>query len=215
MIVLFSHQKGGVGKSTVSLNFAYQSQKKIKDIAILDLDMQHSTALFNQLRSNQNINTIKTYYEKDMNELIKHYSNSKDNLLVVDAGGYDSDVNRLILLKADCLITPVGISQIEIFGLQKYRNILKDASKASGKTIKTNVLLNNVDSRSKSKIKQLKEYIQSNSQHMDLLETILHTRADFKNSYGEAMTVSEFSKNSEAHKEIKLLTKEIKKIINI
>ena len=55
MIVLFSHQKGGVGKSTIAINFAYQAHKKYKDLLVLDLDSQNSAIIFNQLRTSQNL----------------------------------------------------------------------------------------------------------------------------------------------------------------
>ena len=45
MIVLYSHQKGGVGKSTLAINHAY-----FKNCSIIDLDSQNSSMLFNQLR---------------------------------------------------------------------------------------------------------------------------------------------------------------------
>jgi chromosome partitioning protein len=215
MIVLFSHQKGGVGKSTVAINFAYQIQKKYKDLALLDLDSQNSAILFNQLRASEKLPTIKCVKETDIDfdNYINEYSKNENNLLIVDSGGYDSNINRAVLIKADIIITPVGISQIEIFGLQKFRKILKDASKALGKTIKTNVLLNNVDSRSKNKLKELKEYIKDKHEHFNLLNTVLHTRADFKNSYGEGLTVKELNKKGLAQEEIKELVKEINKLI--
>jgi cellulose biosynthesis protein BcsQ len=51
MIILFGHQKGGVGKSTVSINFAYECRRWFKDLILLDLDSQNSAKLFNQLRT--------------------------------------------------------------------------------------------------------------------------------------------------------------------
>ncbi|RLA77782.1 MAG: ParA family protein [Epsilonproteobacteria bacterium] len=216
MIVLFGHQKGGVGKSTVSINIAYQLQKKYKNLVLLDLDSQNSAILFNQLRISENLPTIKCVKENDIDfsNFINEYSGNKENLLIIDSGGYDSDVNRAALIKADIIITPVGISQIEIFGLQKFRKILKEASEALGVKIKTNVLLNNVDSRSKNKLTELKEYIQENDKYFNLLESVIHTRADFKNSYGDGLTVKEFNKKGIAAQEIKQLTKEILKLIN-
>ena len=216
MIVLFGHQKGGVGKSTIAINFAYHIQKKYKDLALLDLDSQNSAILFNQLREREKLPCITCIKDDDIDfkELISIYSKNKNNLLVIDSGGYDSDINRAALIRADLIITPVGISQIEIFGLQKFRKILKEASQALDKTIKTNVLLNNVDSRSKNKLKDLREYIKDKSNYFNLLDTTLHTRADYKNSYGEGLTVKEYNKKGAAQEEIKQLVKEIYKLLN-
>ncbi|WP_151899634.1 ParA family protein [Sulfurimonas hydrogeniphila] len=216
MIVLFSHQKGGVGKSTIAINFAYQVQKKYKDITILDLDSQHSAVLFNQLRAGEKLPTIKcvTQNDIDLTKFLSSYMSDKNNLLIIDSGGYDSDINRTALIKADIIITPVGISQIEIFGLQKFRKILKDASEALGKKIKTNVLLNNVDSRSKSKLKDLQNYIIEKHNYFNLLESTLYSRADYKNSYGEGLTVKELNKKGQAQEEIKKFTKEIYALLN-
>lgn len=215
MIVLFGHQKGGVGKSTVAINFAYEMQKKHKNITLLDLDSQNSAILFNQLRANEDLATIKCVKESDVEftSFINEYANNKKNLLIIDSGGYDSDVNRAALLKADMIITPVGISQIEIFGLQKFRKILIEASDALGTDIKTNVLLNNVDSRSKNKLKELREYISDKKAHFNLLESVIYTRADLKNSYGEGLTVSEYNKKGSAAKEIKKLVKEVRELL--
>jgi len=211
MVVLFGHQKGGVGKSTIAINFAYQIQSKFKDMVLLDLDSQNSAILFNQLRASEKLPTIKCVKERDIDfsSFISSYAGVQDNLLIVDSGGYDSDINRAALIKADIIITPVGISQIEIFGLQKFRNVLKKASESLGREIKTNVLLNNVDSRSKSKLNDLKEYIIENNQYFNLLGSTIHAKADFKNSYGEGLTVKELNKNGSAQEEIKEFAKEI------
>ena len=216
MIVLFGHQKGGVGKSTVAINVAYHLHKRYKGLILLDLDSQNSVILFNQLRINENLPTIKCVKESDIDfsSFINEYSGNKENLLIIDSGGYDSNINRAALIKADIIITPVGISQIEIFGLQKFRKILKEASNALGVKVKTNVLLNNVDSRSKNKLKDLREYIKDNHKYFNLLESTIYTRADFKNSYGEGLTAKELNKKGPAAQEIKQLTKEILKLIN-
>ncbi len=215
MIVLFGHQKGGVGKSTIAINVAYQLQKKHKKLVLLDLDSQNSALLFNQLRVGENLPTIKCVKESDIefDDFINEYANNEDNLLIIDSGGYDSNINRAALIKADIIITPVGISQIEIFGLQKFRKILKEASEALGKTVKTNVLLNNVDSRSKNKLNNLREYIHNNDKYFNPLNTIIYTRADYKNSYGDGLTVRELNKKGLAYQEIKQLAKEILELI--
>ena len=211
MIVLYSHQKGGVGKSTLAINHAYS-----KGCSIIDLDSQNSSMLFNQLRKMNDMKSIECFTADtvdEFKELVKDYKSNKENMIIIDSGGYDSEINRLALISADIIITPVGASQIELFGLQKFRNILNDASDATGTNVKTHVLINNVDSRSKKKISELREYIEKNEKYFNLLESVIHTRVDFKNAYGDGLTVKELDKESKATQEIKSLTKEIDNII--
>ena len=121
MIVLYSHQKGGVGKSTLAINHAYS-----KGCSIIDLDSQNSSMLFNQLRKMQNRENLDCYTSNsinEFNEMIKPFKANKENMIIIDSGGYDSEINRLALISADIIITPVGVSQIELFGLQKFRGI--------------------------------------------------------------------------------------------
>ncbi len=215
MIILFVHQKGGVGKSTAAINTAYEFRKWFKDIALFDLDSQNSVKLFNTLRSSAKHKTIDcfTQQEIEFEKLVKKYKGNKKNILVIDSGGYDSQINRHALVEADILITPVGISQIELFGLQKFRKILKEASSYLKKNVKSNILLNNVDPRSKKAIKSVREYIKKNNEYFNLLDTTLHTRADYKHSYAKGVSVKEYNKKGDAAKEIKSLSKEIKDII--
>ena len=211
MILLYSHQKGGVGKSTLAINHAY-----FKGCSIIDLDSQNSSMLFNQLRKMNDMKSIECFTADtvdEFKELVKDYKSNKENMIIIDSGGYDSEINRLALISADIIITPVGASQIELFGLQKFRNILNDASDATGTNVKTHVLINNVDSRSKKKISELREYIEKNEKYFNLLESVIHTRVDFKNAYGDGLTVKELDKESKATQEIKSITKEIDNII--
>ncbi len=211
MIILFAHQKGGVGKSTLAINYAYT-----KKCSIVDLDNQHSSVLFNQLRKLNKRDTIKCFTPTNINEIdsiLSEYKEKKDNLIVVDSGGYDSQVNRFILASSDLIITPVGISQIEIFGLQKFRNILKEASDILGRSINTNVLINNVDSRSKKRTEELRLYIKNNSQYLNLLNTVIHSRNDFKISYEHGVTVLELKSHSKSAQEIQQLITEINSLI--
>jgi chromosome partitioning protein len=211
MIVLYSHQKGGVGKSTLAINHAY-----FKNCSIIDLDSQNSSMLFNQLRKMQNRESVDCYTSNsinEFNEMIKPFKANKENMIIIDSGGYDSEINRLALISADIIITPVGASQIELFGLQKFRGILNDASEATGTNVKTHVLINNVDSRSKKKINELQEYIASNKNYFNLLDSIIHSRVDFKNAYGDGLTVAELDKDSKASQEIGSLVNEIDNII--
>lgn len=216
MIIIFAHQKGGVGKSTIAVNLAYQLKNSFADTVIYDLDSQYSSKLFNKLRVLNKFNTIDCYTQNDieLDDLVKKYKYKKDNILIIDSGGYDSNINRLALIKADIIITPVGTSQIELFGLQKFRKLLQEASDILPFKIKTYILINNVDGRSKKSISALQDYINCNSEYFRLLKSILYTRVDYRHSYSQAKTITEYSNNSKASSEIINLTNEIISLVN-
>ena len=139
--------------------------------------------------------------------ILKQYLNSKT--LIIDSGGFDSKNNRLALIKSNLIITPVSPSQIELFGLQKFERILKEASETLKINIKTNVVINNADARSKGITKTVREYIEENPTYLNLFKTVIHNRADFKKAYAGGFGVTELDRKGKAADEVQQLTKEI------
>lgn len=209
MIINLSHYKGGVGKTTLAVNLAITLKADI-----LDLDGQQSSVMFNNLRKSRghkSLNIITTADGNKMKEIFKKYQD--DKILVIDSGGYDSDINRLAMLSSDMLITPVSPSQVEIFGLQKYELILQEISEKYGSNFKTNVVINNADIRSKSAILELKRFIVRHHKNFDMFDTVINARTDYKRAYGDGVSVVEMDKESKATDEIERLIKEIRKEI--
>jgi chromosome partitioning protein len=208
MICNFSHYKGGVGKTTLAINLAIALGSPI-----LDLDGQESSVNFNKLRvikGHPSLKCFRAENEEEIKTIFREFAGS-DKVLVVDSGGYDSEINRFAMLSSDMLITPVAPSQVELFALQKYELILKEISEKYQHSFKTNVIINNADSRSKGAIIELKHFIEKNNTHLDLLQTVIHSRNDFKKAYSEGISVIELDTNSKAAFEIEQLVKEIKK----
>jgi chromosome partitioning protein len=206
VIINLSHYKGGVGKTTLATNLAIAL-----GASILDLDGQQSSVLFNRLRAKNGHKPIECFTAEsveDMKVIFRQFTVNK--MLIIDSGGYDSDINRFAMLSADMLITPVSPSQVEIFGLQKYEIVLKQISEKYGRQFKTNVVINNADVRSKGAIMQLKKFISIRSS-FDLFSTIINSRADYKKAYGEGVSVVELDANSKATDEINSFVREIRK----
>ncbi|SFM30882.1 division plane positioning ATPase MipZ [Pelosinus propionicus] len=213
MIINFSHYKGGVGKSTLTLNVATGLNLSGVSVSILDLDGLQSSILFNKLREKNGHTPIECFEvknEEEMKVLFQQFS-ADDKILLVDSGGYDSEINRFAMLSADILITPVGPSQVELFALQKYTDILKQISEKSGQIFRTNVVINNADIRSKATITELKHYIQQQSTYLDLYKTVVYSRADYKKAYASGLGVMELDIGSKAAFEINQLVKEIQR----
>jgi len=202
VIITVAHQKGGVGKSTIATNLAVEMK-----LPIIDLDSQHSCYLFSLLREEEHGKSLKVFTpetSEEIEEILKKLSSSK---VVVDSGGYDNDLNRFALLISDVVLTPVSPSQIEVFGLLKFAEIVKEAKKYNS-SLEVYVVINNADPRSSRENRKLQQFIEENSD-FELLKTKLHRRADYRRAYSEGLSVCEYNPRGKACKEIKTLIAEL------
>ena len=139
------------------------------------------------------------------NEL-KILINNNQRLLVVDAGGYDSDINRVAITGADIVITPVSDSGIELVGLLAFRGILRDI-RNHRPDLTAKILLNKIHTRAgSSSLNEIFDFVDNNPE-FERLNSILRDRIDYKRSFDAGKSVVEF--NSKAAEEIKDLIKEI------
>ncbi|MCK9372478.1 MAG: ParA family protein [Sulfuricurvum sp.] len=215
MLLVINHQKGGVGKSTLSWNLAITFQKILnKQIEVVDLDVQQTITLSNYVRNQvglQNLN-IKTF--KDAESFKKYIAlDNDDKLIICDTGAYDSSLNRLAALAADMIITPLSNSTVELQGLKTYEKIIKDIQIKSGVDIIPFVVLNNIDPRTKN-LEDIKNYIGKDGS-FQVLDSVICRRTDFIGSITNGKSVQEYKENSKAAIEINALIEEIKSKLSI
>jgi len=225
-ILAVAHQKGGVGKSTIAVNLAV-----MMNADLLDLDAQNSSIIFNNWRAQPIENggagkpALHAYtleevgcklpcqepiQAKFLPKLFEYYNKSK-SLLIVDTGGYDYDLTRITLLYADYILSPVGLSAVERFGLESFETILKKAEEAKGRPVKTHVVINNADYRSKKSIRDIQGFVTDNPHHFILLNTILGSRIDFKRVIETGMSIVESDPKGKSAQELLSLESEIRK----
>ncbi|MGD9970641.1 MAG: AAA family ATPase [Sulfuricurvum sp.] len=213
MILTLSHQKGGVGKSTVAWNLAVNFSKII-ETSIIDLDTQRSLTVTNALREGQNLLPIRMLHFDTAEELADYARNdSADRLTIIDSGGFDSAFNRVAIVASDVLITPISDKPFDLMGLQKYEEILQSLSKIQGETLKTRVLFNNINPAMK-RFGELIDFI-CMSEHFDLMVSVLRQRVDLAHSVGEGKSIKEYRIFSKADQEMDALFDEVKGLLNI
>lgn len=213
MILTLSHQKGGVGKSTVAWNLAVYFSG-IMDTRIVDLDTQRSLTVTNALRKEHNLPSIKMIHFNTAEDLAEYAAADSDDVLtIIDSGGFDSAFNRVAIIASDLLITPVSDKPFDLMGLQKYEEILKSLSVIQGETIKTHVLFNNINPAMK-RFGELVDFI-CTSEHFELMVSILRQRVDIAHSVGEGKSIKEYRIFSKADQEMDDLIAEVKSILNI
>ena len=202
MIVTVAHQKGGVGKSTVATNLAVEMK-----LPVIDLDSQHSCYLFSLLREKEYGKELSVYTPETVDELEKVLRELDGQDLIIDSGGYDNDLNRYALLVSDLVITPVAPSQIEVFGLLKFAEIVREALKINP-NLRVYVLINNADPRSSKENRELERFIES-EESFNLFKTKLYRRADYRRAYSEGLSVCEYKPDGKACREVRALVSEL------
>lgn len=201
-IITIAHQKGGVGKSTLVINLLCELAKDF-DAAAIDLDAQKSLMIFNHKREDKlQIQSVET--KEDLKSIV----NNNQKLLIIDAAGMDSDINRLALLAADLLITPASDSEIELFGLMKFKRVLQEVNKLRD-DLKAHIVLNRIHPRASKSIEEVREFVKD-SKEFEIFDTIIRDRSDFKRFFKAGKGITETKALTSAAEEIQNLTKEIK-----
>jgi len=207
MIITISHQKGGVGKSTISWNLAVYLSTLTK-VTVIDLDVQKTVSYLHKIRDKNDFEVIDFREDKSFIEYVNSHQDTNNHIVIIDSGGFDSSMNRLAILGADKLITPVSSKFIEILGLQTYENILKEIEKTNEMKIETNVVLNNINPIVKD-FEDISSFI-GQSKYFNLLDSVLRQRADIANCVSEGLGITEVKKNDKAVNEFIAFVKELK-----
>ena len=213
MIIAVSHQKGGVGKSTIAYNLAVELSKKYY-VNVVDLDVQQTITACNVIRGKfgqKKLNILSFEDKKDFIDFLN--KDDERNITIIDTGGFDSGLNRVAMYAADLIITPVSTEFLEVIGLEKYKKIIKEVSKKVGKNIRTHVVLNKIH-HSQQNFRDIEEFINKSSKQFGLLKSVLRRRSDFTISLSHGFSVCEFDESSDSSKELKKLIAEISDMLN-
>jgi len=204
MIITIAHSKGGVGKSLLAWHLAIAL-----DVPIIDLDFQKTLVYTNQLRianGHKSLEIIQPESPEAFAEFMEGWDEDKD--IIIDVGGFDSNLNRVAMYISDMIITPAVDRVTEMAGLYKFHQIIEELSKNMDIEIRADILLNDVSPSSKDFT--VMEALLEEMPYFSLMETVVAHRADFYKSMEEGKGVSELKKGK-AKKEIEALITEIKK----
>jgi len=204
MIITIAHSKGGVGKSLLAWHLAIAMKAPI-----VDLDFQRTLIYTNNLRQANGRKPLQIIQPETPEEFVKFMDEwPEDDDIIIDVGGFDSNLNRVAIYIADLIITPAVDRVTEMAGLYKFHQIIEELSVKMKANIKANILLNDVSPSAKD-FSVIEELV-NGMKHFELMDSLVAHRADFYKTMEEGAGVTELS-DSKAKKEIKKLIKEIKK----
>lgn len=204
MILTIAHTKGGVGKSTLAWNIANCLIKENKKVKIVDLDFQQTLYFINYIRKEDSalseIDVIQCETPGELIELFESYE--EDEVLVVDVGGFDNDLNRTAISWANKIIVPISNSVTEVLGFKTFEAILEEIDNPF-----INVVLNNIHPLTKD-FDVITNAIGTNP-NIKLHNSIIRNRKIYKETLGNGKSVFDVS-NEVAQNEIKGLCDELR-----
>lgn len=211
MIVLIGGEKGGTGKTTLTVNLACMAAADGADLMVVDTDVQRSAAKFFGVRAEEEIEPYVTCIEKGGRSLGKDLLNlaKKYELVIVDAGGQDSLEFRLALLVADEAYTPVQPNQFDLWTLGKM-NSLVDEAHLSNTKLQAHTVLNRCSSNPRNTDSQETRELLETYKSIPPLKTEIKERVVYPRVVRAGRCVTESGgKNNAAALEIKRLYEEM------
>jgi chromosome partitioning protein len=207
MLILVGHQKGGVGKSTITVNLAAELQRRGSDVCIVEADPTVRTAsTWAQDREEAGGAPIQTVRLDGNLRASLLDLGTRFDIVLVDAAGKDSKELRTAMTACDLLLAPLQPSQPDLDTTKQLMETVS-AAKDFNESLKVMGVLNrvatNVFSREEA---EARAYLKA-FPDMPLAKTVLHERLVYRSSLGEGRGVVEM-KDPKAKAEIQLLTEE-------
>jgi chromosome partitioning protein len=113
----------------------------------------------------------------------------EDKHIIIDVGGFDSNLNRAAIYISDIIITPAVDRVTEMAGLYKFHQIIEELSEKMKTDIIADILLNDVSPTAKDF--SVMEELVAKLDHFRLMETVVAHRADFYKTMEEGKGVTE------------------------
>lgn len=188
-IVLITHQKGGVGKSTITYNLAV-NLKDNATVCIVDMDVQGSLMNINELSQ------VPIFPAEKLKDLQK--SNYDYDFIFIDTPPYLNDRIEELCILADVIVIPTKAGVLDLLAIKSTIDIVKQAKAEKRALIVFNMVKPNTTLTAEIK-DQLNEYNIKVSKNM-LSDLVAFSRSVLVNGVEE---------NRNAQKQIDNLTKEI------
>jgi len=197
MIVAVAHNKGGVGKTTTVVQLAGELKPEI----IIDLDAHQGIAIINGRRPVEQRWDVRAGLDKAA--LIKLLKAAGDHLVLIDCGGFDSELVRIAIAAADLIIAPSNDDITEQIGLVRFNQVLSEISQAAGEPIRTNP--------SRKNFSAISDELTS-LPHLTMMTSKLSRRTDWANQMESGLGVTErtATRSSAAGMEAKALAEEVR-----
>ncbi|OOF41011.1 partition protein [Rodentibacter rarus] len=208
-VIAVLSQKGGSGKSTISINIARSLQLRGYNVALIDTDPQASAREWNAL-SNEDFFPVYGCDKGISEKEIKHLEKVADFLLIDGAPRIEKSMTDAIRL-ADYILIPLKPSQFDIWACKDSIELVQTRMQIDDK-LKSGLVLSQVNKKT-NLAKEVIQFIQENFE-IPLLQHSTGSRISYAEVLSSGGTVFE-SQSKEAKEEINQITNEILKELGV
>ena len=210
MIISFLNQKGGVGKTTISTNVAFDLTQRGYKVLLVDADPQLSVLSWADIRETPLPFSVMGMPKTAMKEeLPKMKINGNFDLIVIDGAPRMTDLARAAIISSDFIIMPMQPSGYDLWATNELIQMVEEAKIYKSNLI-TAVVLNRVVGNTILAREMTKNMQENNWQFFD---TNIHQRQLYSLAATQGLTVFDVDSKSESAKEISKFTDELLKVI--
>lgn len=208
-VTTVGNSKGGVGKSTISVQIAIERARAGRKVLLINGDRQETSELAILQRSMAGVQPgISCVGYKEGDALRAQVIQQRDlyDDVIIDVGGRDSSALRAALFQTDMLIIPFEPGSFEVWALKDMSLLIADARTHRGVNFPALAFLNKAEPKKTSAdnreaAEALKDYPE-----MEWITTTLVARKIFRTSSGMGLSVNEMKvKEKKATEELKRL----------
>jgi len=185
-VIAFVNQKGGSGKSTAAIHFAYWlTTKKKKRVLFVDADAQRSSSIWLQGMDADILCQVIQDTDKLLEQL-PSLAADVDHLLVDGAAGL-AESTRAIMLRTDLAVVPCQPTGVDLRSASDAVRLIKQAQSVRNGPPKAALFLNRAVKG--TKLKQEAIALLSKTPEVAMLKTVIHQRQAIADSSGQSATV--------------------------
>ncbi|PHQ33158.1 ParA family partition ATPase [Rhodopirellula bahusiensis] len=205
MIYAFLNQKGGVGKTTLSIHTAAELSNRGRRVLLIDADPQGSSLGWSNHRETSNFTVVgmaKATIHKEIESLARDYDD-----VVIDGPPRVTELARSIILASNVVIIPLQPSPMDVWAAAETVDLVREAQMFNPE-IKCCLVLNRKIANTaigRDVREALKEL------EVPILKSDIGQRVAFAESAASGTTVLE-QKRSKAAKETKKFVNELRRL---
>ena len=208
MIISILNQKGGVGKTTLSIHISSTLALAGKKVLLIDADVQRSAL---DWASSRNSDPIFSVVGISTNTIHKEIQLLKQNydFIIIDGPPRVYDVARSAIAASDVIIIPVQPSPYDVWSAKEVVDLIKEVREPLQvyKKIKAAFIINRKISNSvigRDVVEALEQY-----SDISVLKSTITQRVSYAETASRGTSTIEEDPESNAGKEIRNLTEEI------